>query len=148
MSQKRFEALAAELVGAGHLGTDTSPMSMLAYEAPATTIPHWRVADTDPARIAAQAVINGWDWVEKTAQQEERLKAKRLQKLEKTANLILLRAAFRVVLNDRNATRDFLVAVRQQIIALGGTLPAAPASRTWQQFLSAVEAEIDAGGGD
>jgi hypothetical protein len=148
MTQKRFEALSAELVGAGHLGAAPAPMSMLAYEAPATAVPHWRVAENDPARMAAQAIINGWDWAQKTEQEEQRIIAKRLQRLEKTANLILLRAAFRVVLNDRNSTRDFLVAVRQQVIALGGTLPAAPASRTWQQFLSAVESEIDGGGGD
>jgi hypothetical protein len=148
MTQKRFEALAAELAGAGHLGAAPAPMSMLAYEPPATAVAHWRVAAGDPARTAAQAMLDGWDWTQMTTQQEERLRAKRLQKLARTADLILLRAAFRVVLTRDTQIRDFLVAVRQQVVALGGTLPAAPPARTWQQFLSAVEAEIDAGGGD
>ena len=118
------------------------------YAPPSGVSVVWRVGPEDPNRMAAQALIDGWSWQPLTEVQERRLKARTLTTGFSTAELVLLRAAFRVVLDDRNATREFLVAVRQQVVALGGTLPAAPAARTWQQFLTAVENSIDTGAGD
>ena len=44
--------------------------------------------------------------------------------------------------------RAYMDALRRELVGLGRTPPAAPAVRTWEQLIQAVEAAIDRGDGD
>lgn len=63
-------------------------------------------------------------------------------------DLLLLRAILRVVMTSIAQDRQYMAQLRQELVGLGRTPPAAPAVRTWEQLMAAVQSVIDAGDGD
>jgi len=63
-------------------------------------------------------------------------------------DLVLLRAILRTVMMSIAQDRAYMDTLRRELVALGRTLPAAPAVRTWEQLMQAVANAIDQGDGD
>ncbi len=61
---------------------------------------------------------------------------------------VQLRAILKLLLDQQNIERQYLASIRAQIVALGGTLAAAPPTRTYEQLRTALENMIDNGDGD
>lgn len=61
---------------------------------------------------------------------------------------VQLRALIKLLLEQQNTERQYMAAVRTQIVALGGTLAQAPPTRTYEQVRAALENLIDNGDGD
>lgn len=63
-------------------------------------------------------------------------------------DLILLRAILKVVMMSIAQDRQYMASLRAELVALGRPTPAAPAVRTWEQLIAAVQSVIDQGDGD
>lgn len=61
---------------------------------------------------------------------------------------VLLRALLRLMMGAHAQERAYLELLRQQVVALGGTLPPAPGVRTWDELVAEAKALIASGAGD
>lgn len=61
---------------------------------------------------------------------------------------VQLRALLRLIMGSIAETHGYLALLKAQVEALGGTLPPAPAVRTWDELVAAYQSLVAQGGGD
>jgi hypothetical protein len=86
-------------------------------------------------------------WTEPTQIQINRFRAKSIPSQSDELK-VFLKATFKLLLQAINQDRQYMNTLRNELVALGRNPTAAPNTRTWDQFVTAIQSAIDNGDGD